>query len=118
MPGACLKMWSSRRGAASSVRGAFHRRWHVAGSLGRSEEFKRKDQPGPPLDTPRCDSQFSWGRRSNDERPSRLSEKAKGHEAKLAYLGEVLTNPHGLVVDASVVSTTGTADRAEAASFG
>jgi hypothetical protein len=43
---------------------------------------------------------------------SRLFKKAKGHEAKLAYLGEVLMeNRHGLVVDACVVPATGTRER-------
>jgi IS5 family transposase len=47
-----------------------------------------------------------------------LFKKAKGHEAKLAYLGEVLMeNRHGLVVDACVVPATGTGERDAATSL-
>ena len=43
---------------------------------------------------------------------SRLFKKAKGHEAKLAYLGEVLMeNRHGLVVDQRLTHATGKAER-------
>jgi hypothetical protein len=58
---------------------------------------------------------FHGERRSNTTQQSttypdsRLFKKAKGHEAKLGYLGEVLMeNRHGLVVDACVVPATGT----------
>src|SRR5438094_691674 len=55
-------------------------------------------------------------RRPNSD--SRLFKQAKGHEAKLAYLGEVLMeNRHGLVVDASVVPATGTGERDAATSL-
>jgi IS5 family transposase len=47
-----------------------------------------------------------------------LFKKAKGHEAKLAFLGEVLMeNRHGLVVDACVVPATGTGERDAATSL-
>jgi IS5 family transposase len=47
-----------------------------------------------------------------------LFKKAKGHEAKVAYLGEVLMeNRHGLVVDACVVPATGTGERDAATSL-
>jgi hypothetical protein len=40
-----------------------------------------------------------------------LAPGARGHEARLAYIGEVLMeNPHGLVVDACVVPATGTGE--------
>ena len=43
---------------------------------------------------------------------ARLFKKAKGAEAKLAYLGHILTeNRHGLVVDARLTLATGTAER-------
>ena len=49
---------------------------------------------------------------STTDPDSRLFKKAKGHEAKLAYLGEVLMeNRHGLVVDACVVPAIGTGER-------
>ena len=47
-----------------------------------------------------------------------MCKKATGHEAKLAYLGEVLMeNRHGLVVDACVVPATGTGERDAATSL-
>jgi hypothetical protein len=65
--------------------------------------------------------QVLYERRSNQthqsttDPDSRLFKKAKGHEAKLAYLGEVLMeNRHGLVVDACVVPATGTGERGAA----
>ena len=46
-----------------------------------------------------------------------MFKKAKGHEAKLVYLGEVLIeNRHGLFVDACVVPAMGTGERDAATS--
>lgn len=83
------------------------------------ESFKRKDRPEPPPDDPGNPTvNFHGERRSNQthqsttDPDSRLFKKAKGHEAKLAYLGEVLMeNRHGLVVDACVVTAAGTGER-------
>jgi transposase len=83
------------------------------------KSFKRKDQPREPPDDPGNPTiNFHGERRSNQthqsttDPDSRLFKKAKGHEAKLAYLGEVLMeNRHGLVVDACVVPATGTGER-------
>src|SRR5437870_2743702 len=84
------------------------------------KSFRRKDTPqGPPPDDPSNPTvNFHGERRSNQtyqsttDPDSRLFKKAKGHEAKLAYLGEVLMeNRHGLVVDACVVPATGTGER-------
>src|SRR5947208_16525230 len=89
------------------------------------KSFKRKDQPRNPPDDPGNPTiNFHAERRSNQthhsttDPDSRLFKKAKGHEAKLAYLGEVLMeNRHGLVVDACVVPATGTGERDAAASL-
>jgi transposase len=89
------------------------------------KSFRRKDQPPPPPDDPGNPTvNFHGERRSNathqstTDPDSRLFKKAKGHEAKLAYLGEVLMeNRHGLVVDACVVPATGTGERDAAASL-
>src|SRR5204862_4257658 len=44
--------------------------------------------------------------------PTRGSIRKGGHEAKLAYLGHLLTeNRHGLIVDTAVTAATGTAER-------
>jgi transposase len=87
------------------------------------KSFERKDRPSDRLDDPGNPMiNFHGERRSNQthqstsDPDSRLFKKAKGHEAKLAYLGEVLMeNRHGLVVDACVVPATGTAERDAAA---
>ena len=89
------------------------------------KSFKRKDQPSEPPDDPGNPTvNFHGERRSNQthqsttDPDSRLFKKAKGHEAKLAYLGEVLMeNRHGLVVDACVVPATGTGERDAATSL-
>jgi transposase len=89
------------------------------------KSFKRKDHPsGPPDDPGNPTVNFHGERRSNQthqsttDPDSRLAKKAKGHEAKLAYLGEVLMeNRHGLVVDACVVPATGTGERDAATSL-
>jgi transposase len=89
------------------------------------KSFKRKGQPGSPPDDPGNPTvNFHGERRSNQthqsttDPDSRLYKKAKGHEAKLAYLGEVLMeNRHGLVVDACVVPATGTGERDAATSL-
>src|SRR6195256_6386332 len=89
------------------------------------KSFKRKDQPGRPPDDPGNPTvNFHGERRSNQthqsttDPDSRLFKKAKGHEAKLAYLGEVLMeNRSGLVVDACVVPATGTGERDAATSL-
>jgi transposase len=85
------------------------------------KSFKRKDTvpPEPPPDDPGNPSiDFRGERRTNATHASttdpeaRLYKKAKGQEAKLAYLGHVLMeNRHGLVVDARVTQATGTAER-------
>jgi IS5 family transposase len=88
------------------------------------KSFRRKDQPSTPPDDPSNPTvNFHGERRSSTthqsptDPDSRLFKKAKGHEAKLAYLGEVLMeNRHGLVVDACVVAT-GSGERDAAASL-
>ena len=89
------------------------------------KSFKRTGRPSDPPDDPGNPTvNFHGERRSNQthqsttDPDSRLFKKAKGHEAKLAYLGEVLMeNRHGLVVDACVVATTGTGERDAATSL-
>jgi transposase len=89
------------------------------------KSFRQKGQPSEPPDDPGNPTvNFHGERRSNTthqsttDPDSRLFKKAKGHEAKLGYLGEVLMeNRHGLVVDACVVPATGTGERDAAASL-
>jgi transposase len=85
------------------------------------KSFKpRTDPPPPPADAdsgnPNVD--FRGQKRTNDTHASttdpdaRLYKKAKGQEAKLAFLGHVLMeNRHGLVVETRLTKATGTAER-------
>lgn len=85
------------------------------------KSFQRRSTEPPPLppDDPGNPSiDFRGERRTNATHASttdpeaRLYKKAKGQEAKLAYLGHVLMeNRHGLVVDTCVTQATGTAER-------
>jgi transposase len=84
------------------------------------KSFKRKkaEPPSPPDDPGNPSIDFRGERRTNATHASttdpeaRLYKKAKGQEAKLAYLGHVLMeNRHGLVVDTRVTQATGTAER-------
>lgn len=85
------------------------------------KSFTRRDgtSPGPSDDDPGNPTvNFHGERRSNTthqsttDPDSRLAKKGPGREAKLAYVGEVLMeNRHGLVVDACVVTASGTAER-------
>jgi transposase len=85
------------------------------------KSFKRKTPetpPSPPDDPGNPSIDFRGERRTNETHASttdpeaRLYKKAKGQEAKLAYLGHVLMeNRHALVVDTRVTQATGTAER-------
>ena len=49
---------------------------------------------------------------STTDADSRLARKSGGHEAKLAYCGNVIIeNRHGLVVDTELLQCNGTAER-------
>lgn len=86
------------------------------------KSFQRKEAPqetkGDDDDPGNRDVDFRGEKRTNDTHQSttdpeaRLYKKAKGQEAKLCYLGHVLIeNRNGLVVDARVTPSTGTAER-------
>jgi len=85
------------------------------------KSFTRRDgtSRGPSDDDPSNPTvNFHGERRSNvthqstTDPDSRLAKKGPGKEAQLAYVGEVLMeNRHGLVVDACVVTASGTAER-------
>jgi transposase len=84
------------------------------------KSFKRQEAepPSPPDDPGNPSLDFHGERRTNATHASttdpeaHLYKKAKGQEAKLAYLGHVLMeNRHGLVVDTRVTQATGTAER-------
>jgi IS5 family transposase len=83
------------------------------------KSFKPKNTTRRPPDDPKNPTvNFHGETRRNDTHHSttdpdaRLYKKAGGHEAKLAYLGHLLTeNRHGLIIDATVTPATGTAER-------
>jgi transposase len=73
---------------------------------------KPKDDPGNPT------VDFHGEKRSNDTHESttdpdaRLARKSGGHEARLAYCGNIIIeNRHGLVVDTELLQCNGTAER-------
>ena len=87
------------------------------------KSFKRTDAAGgPPPDDPGNPTvDFHGERRSNRTHVSttdpdaRLTKKARGHEAKLAYQGHVLMeNRHGLAVEGCVTRASGHGERAAA----
>jgi transposase len=83
------------------------------------KSFKPKGTDGPPSDDPKNPTvNFHGDARRNDTHQSttdpdaRLYKKAVGREAKLGYLGHLLTeNRHGFIVDTAVTAATGTAER-------
>jgi transposase len=83
------------------------------------KSFRRRGAPTDPPDDPGNPTvNFRGEPRKNDTHQSttdpdaRLYKKTGGSEAKLAYLGHLLTeNRHGLIVDALVTPATGTAER-------
>jgi transposase len=82
------------------------------------KSFKPKGAKRPPDDPKNPTVNFHGEMRRNDTHQSttdpdaRLYKKAVGREAKLGYLGHLLTeNRHGFIVDAAVTAATGTAER-------
>src|SRR5438067_6733926 len=84
------------------------------------KSFQPKEQKAtaPPDDPGNPSVDFHGQKRSNDTHESktdpdaRLARKSGGHEAKLAYCGNVLMeNRDGLVVDTQLVICGGTAER-------
>jgi transposase len=83
------------------------------------KSFQRKDQSAPPPDDPGNPTvNFHGEKRSNETHESttdpdaRLARKSGGHEAKLAYCGNVMMeNRNGLVVDTELLQCNGTVER-------
>jgi transposase len=86
------------------------------------KSFRRRDTSRTPPDDPgnptvdfRGEPRKNATHRSTTDPDARLYKKTTGSEAKLAYLGHLLTeNRHGLIVDALVTVAMGTAERAAA----
>jgi transposase len=82
------------------------------------KSFQPRAGAPPPTDSGNPSVNFRGERRSNNTHASttdadaQLYKKAKGQEAKLAFLGHVLMeNRHGLVVETRLTAATGTAER-------
>jgi transposase len=83
------------------------------------KSFKPKGRDQKPPDDPKNPTvNFHGQTRRNDTHQSttdpeaRLYKKATGREAKLAYLGHLLTeNRHGFIIDTAVTDASGTAER-------
>ena len=84
------------------------------------KSFQRKDGGGqtPPDDPGNPTVNFHGEKRSNDthesttDPDSRLARKSGGHEARLAYCGNIIIeNRHGLVVETELLQCNGTAER-------
>jgi transposase len=97
-----------------SVDGTLIEAWASQKSFQRKDggEMPPSDDPGNPT------VNFHGETRSNDSHVSktdadaRLARKSGGHEAKLAYTGNVLIeNRNGLVIDTELLQSNGTAER-------
>jgi IS5 family transposase len=83
------------------------------------KSFQRKNRPSPPPDDPGNPSvDFRGEKRTNETHESKtdpqakLWRKARGHEAKLCYMGHVLMdNRHGLAVAGKATIASGRAER-------
>ena len=100
-----------------ALRRALHGRRHAARGLGESQEFQTEGRADrtPPDDPKNPTVNFHGQTRRNDTHQSttdpdaRLYKKAVGREAKLGYLGHLLTeNRHGFIIDTAVTDASGT----------
>jgi IS5 family transposase len=79
----------------------------------------RSDDPGNPSVDFRGERRTNATHASTTDPEAHLYKKAEGQEAKLCFLGHVLMeNRNGLVVQATVTSATGTAERDAALALG
>ena len=99
-----------------TVDGTLIQAW--AGQKSFQAKKKEAKHGAPPDDAGNATVDFHGEKRSNEthqsttDRQARLYKKSKGTEAKLSYLGHVLTeNRNGLVVEARVTMASGTAER-------
>jgi transposase len=97
-----------------SVDGTLIEAWASQKSFQRKDggDQKPKDDPGNPTVDFHGEKRSNETHESTTDPDSRLARKSGGHEARLAYCGNVMIeNRHGLVVDAELVQCNGTAER-------
>ncbi len=97
-----------------SVDGTLIEAWASQKSFQRKEEGQKapSDDPGNPTVNFHGETRRNETHESTTDADARLARKSGGHEAKLAYCGNVLIeNRNGLVVDAELLQANGTAER-------
>jgi transposase len=97
-----------------SVDGTLIEAWASHKSFQRKEggDQTPKDDPGNPTVNFHGEKRSNETHQSTTDPDARLARKSGGHEAKLAYLGNVLMeNRNGLVVDTETLQCNGTAER-------
>jgi transposase len=78
----------------------------------------KDDDPGNPTVNFHGETRSNQTHESTTDPEARLARKSGGHEAKLAYCGNVIIeNRHGLVVDTKTLPCSGTAERDAAVSM-
>lgn len=76
------------------------------------DDQKPKDDPGNPTVDFHGEKRSNESHESTTDPDARLARKSGGHEAKLAYCGNIIIeNRHGLVVDTELLQCNGTAER-------
>lgn len=97
-----------------SVDGTLIEAWASQKSFQKKDggDQKPKDDPGNPTVDFHGEKRSNETHASTTDPDSRLARKSGGHEARLAYCGNVMIeNRHGLVVDAELMQCSGTAER-------
>jgi transposase len=97
-----------------SVDGTLIEAWAGQKSFQRKDgsDQKPKDDPGNPTVNFHGETRSNETHESTTDPDARLARKSGGHEAKLAYCGNVMIeNRHGLVVDAELLQCNGTVER-------
>jgi hypothetical protein len=97
-----------------SVDGTLIEAWASQKSFQRKDsgEAPPPDDPGNPTVNFHGETRSNETHQSKTDSDARLARKSGGHEAKLAYTGNVLIeNRNGLVVDTELLQSNGTAER-------
>jgi transposase len=97
-----------------SVDGTLIEAWAGQKSFQRKDgnDQTPKDDPGNPTVNFHGEKRSNQTHQSTTDPDARLARKSGGHEAKLAYLGNAMTeNRNGLVVDTETLQCNGTAER-------
>jgi transposase len=97
-----------------SVDGTLIEAWASQKSFQRKDggDVPPSDDPGNPMVNFHGEKRSNETHESTTDADARLARKSGGHEAKLAYCGNVLIeNRNGLVVDTELLQCSGTAER-------